>query len=171
MSNAEHSKIVANRRPGSGMYALFLVAWMSALYASLSLANVRSSWSGILCGPWGCTAPLEAVISCHMSWLVALGPLIWWKNGMTSSRRWLVTAWLLLTLGLISVVAIALTVIADHHWQFTSGYLWHQIGLGIVGFIDFPALPCLVLGVGSLLIAKRLRSRTAADRTQKIEGT
>lgn len=139
-----------------GGFVAGAVMWAVVLQGSLSLADVRSSWSGALCGPWGCTAPLEAVVSCHLSWLVVMAAALWFANRfhlITSHRwKWIIRA--LVICGISGVTALALREVSASDWQLNEPHLWHRIGLRVVGFIDFPVLPSLAAGIVSLVYSR-----------------
>ena len=52
-----------------------IVAWAGALWATLQIANLHTSWDHAICGVWGCGPSLSALVSCHLAWLVVLTPL------------------------------------------------------------------------------------------------
>jgi len=152
MSNVETSNPKPSARLGRWQTAVAMPVWLSALYATLSLANVRSSWSGVLCGPWGCTAPLEAVISCHLSWMVVLWPIIWLtiRNHSVESRRWRVTGWGLLAFGIAGIASLTIQETFFSGIAFNSPYLLRRVGLKVVGFVEAPVIAAFIAGCACL---------------------
>jgi len=155
-----------------GIFALEAAVWSVILYASLSLAEVRSSWSGIICGPWGCTAPLEAVVSCHLSWLIVMASALWFanRNHLLNSQRWqwIIKTWL--AFGLLGVTFLTLRELSSIDWQFDTPFLLQRIGLRIIGFIDMPVIPSLVAGI-SCLIHRRWQTHRVEPSPPRMVGT
>ena len=46
--------------------------WAAALYGSLAISQFRGDWGHGVCGPWGCGPPVQALVSCHLFWVVLL---------------------------------------------------------------------------------------------------
>jgi hypothetical protein len=138
-----------------------LLLWGGALYATLSLSHLRGSWSNAFCGPWGCSAPLEALLSCHLSWLFVLGSGFWFFRCNLPINR---LFWLGFAATVSSIVGIAalLTVSAIQWYERTSGkmtYIMQHLGLELVGLVDLPLLELLIIGCVSLGVAHRCSCR------------
>jgi len=128
--------------------------WCLTLWGTLSLSGVRSRWSGLLCGPWGCTAPLEAVVACHLSWLVMFAPVVVLVDRVAQPRRMNQLGTCLLLLGLVGAMVLAvqetLRGLPDK-----APYVWQRIALEVFGAIDYPVVPCLIGGVTGLALSRR----------------
>ncbi len=123
---------------------LKIVAWGALVYVSLMLSQVRTSLSTALCGPWGCTAPLEAVFACHLAWCIFLVPVVVMFAG-GNKRRFVYFS--LASFG-VAVIAIGLLVLREFgSINPAIGYTYpvRLFGLQLIGFIDFPILPLLVV--------------------------
>ena len=46
--------------------------WAAALYGALAVSQLRGDWGHGVCGPWGCGPPAQALVSCHLFWVVLL---------------------------------------------------------------------------------------------------
>lgn len=44
--------------------------WGAALYGALAVSQLRGDWGHGVCGPWGCGPPAQALVSCHLFWVV-----------------------------------------------------------------------------------------------------
>ncbi len=128
-----------------------LVVWGMGIYATLSLAHAQTQWSGALCGPWGCTAPLEALLACHAAWLITLTPLVLAaaSHGQQTLQR---IVWLLAAIGFGGVAVLSLQELESVNWQLHEPYLWKKIGLSLLETIDFPILPSIVMTTFLLLM-------------------
>jgi hypothetical protein len=92
-----------------------VAGWCGVLYATLSLSKLRSPWSGALCGPWGCTAPLEAIVACHLAWLLVLVPGVAAVRRFGTLRYVTMTGWGLLLAGTVGVLVLCLINFARTH--------------------------------------------------------
>lgn len=145
-----------------------LLLWGGGLYSMLSLTHLRGHWSNSFCGPWGCSAPLEALLACHLSWIFVLGSGLWFfrRNLPIARLFWLGIA---ATVSSILGIAALLSVSAMQWYERTSGkmtYVWQHLGLELVGCVDLPLLELLIIGCVSLGAAYRYkcRSRRALSR-------
>ena len=131
-----------------------LPAWGIALFAALSLADVRSSWSDLLCGPWGCSAPLEAIVSCHLAWLIVLGPPFAWLQRTLSRRSRFVMASAVSLSAMVGAIVIATRPhsesVASSTRALPVSWQIRQSAIDVIGFVDAPVIPLLLLGLGSL---------------------
>ncbi|HUY92176.1 MAG TPA: hypothetical protein VMV10_25765 [Pirellulales bacterium] len=46
--------------------------WAAALYGALAISQFHGDWGHGVCGPWGCGPPAQALVSCHLFWVVLL---------------------------------------------------------------------------------------------------
>jgi hypothetical protein len=140
-----------------------LIGWGVLLYGTLSLADVRSRWSDLLCGPWGCTAPLEAVLACHGAWLLILGPALFALCRRYRSRR--SRAWM--AVGLLGAApagigaGIATGDISTEMPSSTTMNLLRGIALQVFGLVDVPVVPLLLLSLAAAVAAVRARGTRA----------
>jgi hypothetical protein len=138
-----------------------LFLWGGTFYSTLSLSHLRGSWSNAFCGPWGCSAPLEALLACHLSWIFVLGSGLWFfRRNLPINRLF----WLGVSATVSSSIGIAalMTVSAVQWYDRTSGkmtYIWQHLGLELVGFVDLPLLELLTIGCVSLGAAYRYNRR------------
>jgi hypothetical protein len=140
------------RRSEQWNYLLAAALWGVCFYAALSIASARTAWSGALCGPWGCTAPLEAIAAIHFAWVVALTPLLGLSARFLSPRRFILVSLLVTAVGAGGIAVLALREVHQAGWDFAAPYLWHRVGLRIVGATDVPLLPALLLGTTALVL-------------------
>lgn len=135
---------------------LLFTVWGFILTGSLSIANWPGDWGHSVCGAWGCGPPLQALVACHLSWLVLLIPpgflLIRW----VSPRAVLLVGMTGLTLGLLTAGAIAihehLTWAAQvSDWQ--QQFYWQRVGFVILTTVEVPLLEFTCLSTAILLWA------------------
>jgi len=141
------SAIQLARLPWAGKWILAACSWTAAVAVCLEFGKIRSAWSGALCGPWGCTAPLEAVVSVHAIWLLTLFPLIYaTSRGQTRIYRWWTS--LLGAVGLGGAVFLAVQL-----WMLSPtdppggkpSFFLQQWGLAVFGAVDVPIVPAILL--------------------------
>jgi hypothetical protein len=140
-------------------FAMGLAAWSAILVATLSIAQWPYDWGHAICGPWGCGPPMQALVSCHLSWFVVLVPavILLQRSGQFSNqslRRLGTTLCLASITVLISIVAFErLTwwpMIGESH----RAYFWHRCGFEIATMVDVPTLQLFATGAYLRLFAR-----------------
>ncbi|HWL07593.1 MAG TPA: hypothetical protein VNQ76_04250 [Planctomicrobium sp.] len=148
----------------SGKAVFWMAAWLGLLYGTVSLAKISSSMSGALCGPWGCTAPLEAVIACHLSWFVLLSPAgIWLVQHGTPRQRWIVGISLLLFSLTVILILCVVSLSESFSIPGATKYIPHRMALKIIGCVDLPLFAALVWGGWCLFKARRPASPSLSE--------
>jgi|GEM_PF-1498407 len=128
-----------------------IVAWGGCLLASLSIAGWSIDLGHAICGPWGCGPPLQALIACHLGWIVVLAPPTGWV-AMTGSVSNRLRRKIGLTLIAIGSIALLIVLIRQRivwfprvaPWQ--REYLWQRYGFSIATAVDFPMVQALLAG-------------------------
>jgi hypothetical protein len=127
-------------------------AWAAALFGVLSLQYLPDRFFGehSVCGPWGCGAPLPALLACHGFWLVLFAPATVYAARQVKPQ----TVWRL-GAGLVSVAGVGLAGIAV--WQ--AATWWQNVDPSLHRYaverylfvlatlVDVPVLETLVAGV------------------------
>lgn len=151
--------------PTVGKWILFACSWTAAVAVCLEFGKIRSEWSGVLCGPWGCSAPLEAVLSVHAIWLLTLIPLIHFTS-RTQTRIYRWWSVVLAVTGLGGAVFLAAQIGSQGTtgaFQGKSSYFLQQWGLAVFGAVDVPIIPALLLLPYSLWRSRLFRDKASAD--------
>ncbi|HEV3303000.1 MAG TPA: hypothetical protein VG055_25335 [Planctomycetaceae bacterium] len=127
-------------------------AWAAALFGVLSLQYLPDRFFGehSVCGPWGCGAPLPALLACHGFWLVLFAPAtVYAARQLKPQTVWWLGA------GLVSVAGVGLAGIAV--WQ--AATWWQNVDPSLHRYaverylfvlatlVDVPVLETLVGGV------------------------
>ncbi len=137
----------------TGLRILFvLLAWAVCLGATLSIANSPGDWGHSICGAWGCGPPLQALVSCHLSWFVVLTPLAI-ALGMTNRVSGATLHKIGASLCIASVAMLVAIVVHERmtwwplvgEWQ--RGFFWQRCGFYVATMIDVPTVQLLVLGL------------------------
>jgi hypothetical protein len=128
---------------------LGMVVWAGALWGVLQIANLRTPWDHVACGPWGCGPPAGALFSAHLAWLVVLLPIgyvgsQWFPSGRRSAIG--------LTIAVVAAAVIAGMVVREATtWLPTAGEFQRpyfiQRCMFVVGIsIDVPVVQLMLLG-------------------------
>ena len=117
-----------------------------------------------ICGPWGCGPPLEALLACHLAWIVVLTPAAGWIfwSGYFSATTVVRIGQVLVGVGmawLIGVLAYQVLVWLPQAGVWQRAYLPQRYGFVIATTVDFPMVQCLLIG-GCVWAAGRRRLRT-----------
>lgn len=131
--------------------ALVAAAWAALLAIVLSIASWPGDWGHALCGPWGCGPPLQALLACHLAWLVVLVPP---AMALVQSPRVprhllqhigtaLTMAGIMLLLGLIAHELVVWWSMSGE-WQ--RGYFWQRCGFVLATTVDVPTVELLLVG-------------------------
>jgi len=127
-------------------------AWAGGLFGVLSLQYLPDHCLGEhgVCGPWGCGAPLPALMACHGFWLVLFAPAtVYAARRLKPQTVWRLGA------GLVSFAGLGLVGIAV--WQALTW--WAQVDKSLHAYVvqrylfvlatlvDVPVLETLLAGV------------------------
>lgn len=138
-----------------------LFAWAAAGYGALAISWAPGNWGHWICGPWGCGPPLQALLGCHLAWLVGLTPVAWLAGASPriseAKKRRLARGVLYVAAGLIvaTIVTQCITwrpAAADYQRR----YLLARIGFVMATTVDIPMWQLLVAG----LVVHRQSART-----------
>jgi len=135
---------------------LIFSVWGLVLTGSLSITNWTGDWGHSVCGAWGCGPPLQALVACHLSWLVVLGPSSRLLLSRASRRVVFLVGTTGLTLALLTASAIG---IHEHmNWasqvsELQQEYYWHRVGFVILTTVEIPVLEFTGLSTVLLLWA------------------
>jgi hypothetical protein len=142
-----------------------LMLWGATLWMTLGLASVRGPWDGLLCGPWGCTAPLTAILACHLAWFVLLTPIavIAWRKS-PPEKLWQVSLCLLFGAGCgLLAVAICGAVVWLRVRRGSTEYLARFVGVEVVSYVELPLSEVFVIA-SVILVALELRAERSTAR-------
>jgi hypothetical protein len=139
--------------------------WAVALFGVLSLQHLPDRFFGehTVCGPWGCGAPLPALLACHGFWLVLFAPAtVYAARQLKPQTVWRQGAGLvsLAGLGLVAVAVWQAVAWWPHVDKSLHGYALQRYLFVLATLVDVPILESLVAGV-TLWWAGILRSVSA----------
>ena len=126
-----------------------IVVWGVVFLATLSIGQVRANWGHGICGPWGCGSSLQALVACHLSWLVVLAPLasIIQSKIPESFTRFLGATLIAFGLvGIVGMIAYELFTWWPSATELQRRYLWQRLGFSIVTQIDLPMIESIITG-------------------------
>ncbi len=139
-----------------------IVAWGIALTATLSIARLPGDWGHGVCGPWGCGPPLQALVACHLSWLVVLLPLASVSQTWLSRRQQQVLGIIVMVSGCAGLIGIATHEYgtwwpAVNEWQ--RGFFWQRVGFVIATWVDLPLVELILAGLLLLTLGQSTENR------------
>jgi len=144
---------------------LALVVWAACLTGTLALAELPIGSTHGICGPWGCGPPTQALLACHLAWLVVLvPPAVLLTSSQVSSHPLVQTAGLLL-IGSAVVILLAILTYQRVTWwsqaiEWQRPYFWQRYGFSIAIAVDFPILQAMLVGIWLRFAPNRVISRT-----------
>lgn len=156
-------------------WTLLAVAWGAAVLLVLSYRDIRGDWDHAVCGVWGCSPPLAAVLSCQGVWGLILFPLTYWASRSFSLRVRRIIANTLLAVSIAALIGI---VIYEYfHWYLYVGpnsrrYILHRLALATLTQIDFPVVLLFITGLLMRFFAagkkEPLNGQTHPEQAQNI---
>ena len=141
-----------------------ILAWFTAMFASISIRQLAFVDSHSICGPWGCGPSTGALIAIHVGWLTALWPpllyLPWRFDWNYKLCRWM--GILMMGTGIIGVLGIVAwqwLVWLPQAGEFSRSFLWQRCGFVVATSVDWPLAQ--LAGIGAIMTA---RNRTGPSR-------
>ena len=115
-----------------------------------SLSEIESEFDNKLCGVWGCSPPVAAVLSVHALWGMVFVPASLFVRFKFSKRIGRITGLTTILIALTALVAIV--IYEDFHWYtFVSLesriYFGRRIALALFTQTDFPVIVLLLAGI------------------------
>src|SRR5262249_34262953 len=86
--------------------AASLLGWGLALYSALQVGRLDLRAEHGICGPWGCGPPPEALVACHLFWLVLLFPPALVVAARLAPRRVRTLGWALAVAASLGIAAV-----------------------------------------------------------------
>lgn len=142
----------------------FLLLWGAAIWGVSHLQQAIGPLQASVCGPWGCTAPVEALIAYHGVWAVVLaGPAVALAlySPLGVAERW---ARRLLWAGLAASGALIAWGGAEWLLRVEPELRQYTLQRGlfvIVDQVDVPAIGVTLAGAAALLAVRCRRVRRA----------
>ena len=139
---------------------LWIVVWAGALWGSLEISRIHTSWDHALCGPWGCGPTATALVSCHMAWFIVLLPVGFAGNRWLSGQR---RRQLGLALGalaaaiIVGVIAREATTWLPAASDYQRPYFFQRCAFVVGTWIDFPIVQLGLLGAVWWVAARSLQ--------------
>ncbi len=135
-----------------------LAIWAGTLAGTLAIANLPGDWGHSVCGVWGCGPPLQALVGCHASWLVALLPVGMLVRSAISPATFRIVAMSSLFIALAGVALVSIHETCT--WFMSVGdsvkaYLGHRIVFVLLTTIELPILELLGLSGLALFCCRR----------------
>ncbi len=148
-----------------------IVAWSGLLLGSLSIATLPGDWGHAFCGPWGCGPTIQALVACHLSWLIILLPaaVLFARSSRISPQLVRRTGTMLLLgaiIGLLTIVVYQRLIWLPAASDFQRPYFWQRCGFVIATSIDLPLLQLLLAGIALRLWPNHGSHRAATSRNQ-----
>ena len=138
---------------------VLLVTWCATLYGLSSIHWLDLGHFSGLCGRWGCLPATSSLLGMHLVWLLLLSTVapvvVRWKP---ASRRWLIRGFF----GCGLLLAFGMCVAAAIQWKPSISECRQLFPFSIISHVDFPAIQCLLVGVGLLLYGGS--RKTTSDR-------
>lgn len=148
---------------------LTILLWGTLLAATLSIARWPIPWEHAVCGPWGCGPTTQALIACHLAWIVVLTPaallLRSWQHKRTSRIGW--TLIVLALAAILALVAHQRLAWFPEASQWQRSYFWHRCVFCIAVAIDYPMVQTLMIGI-LLVVGARRRTPPPGDHNQAL---
>ncbi len=138
--------------PSLSRIGIGLTVWAASLFAALAIRDLPGDWGHAICGPWGCGPPLQALLACHMAWLIILAP-----PAALLARSTQISAHGLRRFGAFLCVLAALFVAAaviyqgltwwpsESQWQ--RGFFWRRCAFVLATTVDLPVAQLLLVGL------------------------
>ncbi len=134
--------------------------WSLSLWGSLKLSEAPILQSHNVCGIWGCGPPTNALLACHLGWMVFLAPSVPLAFRYCTQRdQWLsVFFWVLCIAAITGVFATGFHELTTWYPNATSlarSFFLHRWIFAVVTLTDFPMVQLFLYGLAGLVWQKR----------------
>ena len=151
----------ACRRHVAGTALMGVICWLIAALAAAAISMIPYDFGESICGAWGCFPPIQALVSVHFLWSVALAGGLWILNrlapGVVRPVGWISVIWATLAIGVL------LTGDLPRWLDRTSdlpGTLWpKRVGYLLATETDLPLIQAVVAGLVAVVFGRRNRGR------------
>ncbi len=129
-------------------WGLLIALWGGGLYGALRITELPGNWGHGICGPWGCGPRLQALVACHLFWLVLLIPAGVVVGQALEVSHVRLAGTLLVGMGALAVIAVA--VYEGVTWLPATPhpeYYGQRILFTIAMLVDVPIAQTLLLGL------------------------
>ena len=133
--------------------------WGLTLWGVLQLSNAPVLSSHSVCGIWGCGPPTNALLACHLGWLVFLLPVL--PLTRRFGQQFPKTSWAALNsfvvLGVLGLLAVGLHDLI--FWYPTAsdaarGYFMRRWAFSTITQTDLPMLELFAVGIAGIGIRR-----------------
>ena len=126
--------------------------WSLAFWSTLKLSNAPILEGHSVCGIWGCGPPTNALLACHLGWMVFLAPSMPLAFHFFTQRQRLLNIgfWVSCSAGLTGVFAIGLHEFFTWYPNATDlarSYFLRRWAFAVITLTDFPTIPLFLYGL------------------------
>jgi len=133
--------------------------WGLTLWGVLQLSNAPVLHSHSVCGVWGCGPPTNALLACHLGWLVFLLPVLPLTRSFGQQFPWTSRAVLssFIVLSVFGVLAVGLNDLI--FWypvasEAARGYFMRRWAFSMITQTDVPMLELFAVGIAGIGIKR-----------------
>ena len=176
----DSAKPSAGRRPNFALLPLLLlplvVLWGAALYGSLQIGKSEEIGRVLghgVCGPWGCAAKPEALLSWHLFCLLLVAPVGGWLGVRLQVSNALLAGKVMLAIGLGAIGLLVSWAIFDClvNGPENLRQYWLQIaGFKLVTNTDLPLVPLAIAGLVCWAMGSVRRSASRLSDGRRSDG-
>ncbi len=153
-------------------FAAKAIAWGAAMVGVLQLQSLSGSWSHVICGPWGCGPPLEAVVTCHLVWVLLLAPLVMVFISRQTPAALRVVGAVAAAAGVAGLITVAIWVGAVWFPQTSSyqrPYVLHKYAYTLACLIDVPIVQLIVSGGILFAVGRKRAARGTVPTSEDVQ--
>lgn len=148
-------------------FAAKALTWGAAMAGVLQLRHLSGSWSHLICGPWGCGPPLEAVLTCHLVWFLLLMPAVLGIASYLDPAAVRTCGGIATGLGIMGLIGVAIWVGVSWLPQVSAldhKYVLQKYAFTVACLVDVPIVQFTVCG-GFLLACAQRAARGQTDES------
>lgn|GEM_PF-6512279 len=157
--------------------AVGLALWGVTTYGVLGLARLRGDGGAkVLCGPWGCLPPLQALAAAHGFWVMVIIPTLAWASNGLSRRGLARLGGVLVAVGGLGIATAAARSMMTWGPLTPEQAWWHPVlhaAFDLAMLVDVPLVELVAAGTACLVIARTSTTRAAASEATEtiVPGT
>lgn len=133
----------------AGTFLIGVIGWLVAAFVAVAVSMIPYDFEESICGVWGCFPPIQALISVHLLWCVALAGGFWAlrKSIPILVRPVGILISVLATVGIAVLLGNDVPNWIEHTSKYPGAFWPKRVGFLIATETEVPLVQALLAGI------------------------